>query len=173
MKFLKIDFETKVLLPVSSTLPLLSTLSKLTEIILPLASIRLLLKTINAPILLAHSLDDTEIPHSHSHSLFNLFVDPLLPPSPSPPESAADVLANDFDWDAFKNANEERQKKRSELVLDEPVEGFGTVFRLDRSWEKNGDVMLVESRYGGHNGIGLQESLVDVMAEVFFKPKSP
>ncbi|KAI5122811.1 hypothetical protein M0805_000153 [Coniferiporia weirii] len=125
-----------------------------------------ILHSIKAPILLAHSQDDREIPHVHSQSLFNELLDPLLPPVPDLPDSSE---LQTYNWTAYRNAKEARLSRKAELVQTRNISGFGSVHQLVRTGD-TGDVMYVESLWGGHDRIGLQESLIDLIGTVFFPP---
>ena len=106
-----------------------------------------------------------EIPYSHSEALFNGLVEQYLPPLVVPPTSPGE--ARGFDWSAFNAASKERQVVRSTLVTMREIPGFGTVHHLGRL-NGSGEVTFVEGRYGAHDRIGLQESLMDLVENVFF-----
>ncbi|EJC98093.1 alpha/beta-hydrolase [Fomitiporia mediterranea MF3/22] len=123
------------------------------------------LPTIKSRILLVHSKDDVEIPHSHSQSLFDGIVDQFLPILPALPESTSELQG--FDWAGFEAAKKERQTSRDALVRKQEIPGFATVHRLHRPGEF-GEVLFVEAEYGGHDRVGLQESLIDLISYELF-----
>ncbi|KAL5501582.1 hypothetical protein ACEPAH_8842 [Sanghuangporus vaninii] len=123
------------------------------------------LPTIKAPILLAHSKDDFVVPYAHSRTLFDRFLEEFLPPVPSLPSSHSDMRT--FDWTAFKTANDERLARKSALVNRQEIPGFAIVHRLNRT-NNSGEVIFVEASYGGHERIGLQDSLIDFLYSTFF-----
>ncbi|KAL5482707.1 hypothetical protein ACEPAI_9301 [Sanghuangporus weigelae] len=123
------------------------------------------LPTIKAPILLAHSKDDFAVPHAHSRTLFESFLEEFLPPAPSLPNSHSDMRT--LDWTAFKTANDERLARKSALVDRQEIPGFAIVHRLNRT-NDSGEVIFVEASHGGHNRIGIQDSLLDLLHFAFF-----
>ncbi|KAL5520101.1 hypothetical protein ACEPAG_1761 [Sanghuangporus baumii] len=123
------------------------------------------LPTIKATILLAHSKDDFDVPHAHSRTLFESFLEELLPPAPSLPSSHSDMKT--FDWIAFKTASDERLARKLALVDRQEIPGFAIVHRLNRTSD-SGEVIFVEASYGGHNRIGTQDSLIDLLQFTFF-----
>ena len=72
-----------------------------------------------------------------------------------------------FDWASFKAANAERRAKRSSIIEKQEIPGFASVQRLKRL-NGSGEVVFVEAEYGGHDRIGLQDSLIDLIDHIFF-----
>lgn len=122
-------------------------------------------QNIKAPIILAHSLDDLVIPSSHSHKLFEAMLDPLLPTVPTPPSGILELSS--FDWTSHNEAQEKRRARRSELVHVQEVEEFGTVRRFATT--HGYDFVFVETRWGSHDRVGLQETVMDIVDAVFFR----
>ena len=71
-----------------------------------------------------------------------------------------------MDWNAHTDALSKRRDVHSALVHTQSIEGFGGVSRFKRPGGE--DVVLVESNWGGHNLVGLQDSVVDVIGKMFF-----
>ena len=120
-----------------------------------------------APIYIVHSQDDFEIPYFHSQNLFESLLEPFLPPAPTAPTSPSEL--NKFDWAAFNDAAEARRVRRAAVVEKSSIDGFAKVQKLVRSKEKGvGLVVYVEALYGGHDRLGLQESLLDYLKVELF-----
>ncbi len=131
-----------------------------------------LLQNISAPILIAHSHDDADIPILHSQNLFDTLLEPMLTPLPELPYSPAEM--NEFDWPAFQRVKDDHLARKTALVSVQEVPGFGSVHRLHRS-DAAGEfhqVVFIETRWGGHNRIGLQDTVIDVTGKIFFS-KTP
>lgn len=114
---------------------------------------------IKAPIMLAHSHDDFDIPYFHSQNLFNALLDPLLPPLPALPSSLVEMTS--ADWSKHNEVLEKRRSRRAQIVATQEVENFGKITKFER--ESGSAVVFVETNWGGHNRIGIQESVMDVM----------
>jgi abhydrolase domain-containing protein 12 len=76
-------------------------------------------------------------------------------------------------WDELQVALRKRAEKRGAMVRSREVAGLGVVEEMDRDgafWEadaQGGKVVKLITRYGGHDRVGLQEGLQDIMADVF------
>lgn len=118
--------------------------------------------------MLTHSLNDAEIPCSHSQSLFNKLLEPYLPPLIPPPTSLNEI--NSFDWEASKLALEDRRAQRDAIVSTRTIANFGTVTQFMRGsdWYGPREVVHVEGMWGGHDRIGIQETVIDLIDSVFF-----
>jgi abhydrolase domain-containing protein 12 len=117
------------------------------------------LQNITMPIVIAHAENDWDIPPSHSDALFNALLAPHLPPAPTPPKSGIDDEAL-REYEGVLRQYEDMAIKRATLVDRVIIEGFGVV-------EKFGPHVSIRSQFGGHNQIGLQEGVQDVLREVF------
>lgn len=78
---------------------------------------------------------------------------PALPPSGLDERSTALRTAVQEEWDV-------RRTLREKLVERREVHNFGVV-------EKFAQVVLVTSLHGGHDHVGLQEGVQDVIGDVF------
>ncbi|KAI9060865.1 alpha/beta-hydrolase [Trametes sanguinea] len=122
------------------------------------------IKDINVPLFIAHSQNDMDIPHSHSRTLLDVLLDPHLPASPvSFPETPDQILKSE-DYVAFIEVQKERRAARSKLVRKVEVPTFGTIEEFDGS---AGKVVYVETFWGAHDDVGLQEGVQDIMASTF------
>ncbi|KAI0629835.1 alpha/beta-hydrolase [Trametes polyzona] len=121
-------------------------------------------KDINVPLFIAHSQNDMDIPHSHSRTLLDVLLDPHLPTSPVSFPATPDQILNSEDYAAYTEAQKQRHTARSELVRKIEVPTFGTIEEFDGS---AGKVVYVETFWGAHNDVGLQEGVQDVMASTF------
>ncbi|OBZ71304.1 Monoacylglycerol lipase ABHD12 [Grifola frondosa] len=106
-----------------------------------------IIQEFNVPTLLAHAIDDEEIPHLHSQTLLDRLLDLYLPPVVPLPSSAG-ITAG----------------ARNELVRKIEVPSFGTVEEFDG---RAGKVVYVESLWGTHREVGVQEGVQDVIASTF------
>lgn len=111
--------------------------------------------------LIAHAEDDWDIPHSHSDVLFQAFLEPLLPPVDAPlePWKMTEEL-----WKQFAVQQKERRDVRERVMTSTTIARFG---RVDRLVGAKRDVVLVKTLAGGHDYLGIQEGLVDVIGHTF------
>ncbi|EIN12401.1 alpha/beta-hydrolase [Punctularia strigosozonata HHB-11173 SS5] len=131
--------------------------------------------SIKAPLVIAHALNDWDIPPTHSSVLFDSFVAPHLPPLPymfqlQTQNPLAQLQHSQKQWEELQAALQKRAEKRSEWVNSWEVERLGEIEELDRAAAFGGDegkVVKVITKYGGHDRIGLQEGLQDLLADVF------
>ena len=65
----------------------------------------------------------------------------------------------------FLENQKQRNAKRSELVRKVEIPNFGTVEEFDGA---AGKVVYVETFWGSHNLVGLQEGVQDVIASTFW-----
>ena len=122
-----------------------------------------IIRDINVPVLLAHSQDDLDIPYEHSRTLLDTLLDPHLPLAFSLPDSPS-IIPSSEEYAAFLDAQKQRRAARSELVRKVEVPSFGTIEEFDGS---AGKVVYVETFWGKHNEVGLQEGVQDVIASTF------
>ncbi|KAH9950624.1 Alpha/Beta hydrolase protein [Amylocystis lapponica] len=122
-----------------------------------------IIQEFNVPTLIAHSRDDLDVPHSHSRTLLDRLLDPLLPPSVAlPPGPGAAVTADMFK--EYREALNKRQAARTALVKKVELPNLGTIEKFDGAY---GRVVYVEALYGSHSRVGLQEGIQDIIAETF------
>ncbi|KAI0761996.1 alpha/beta-hydrolase [Trametes elegans] len=119
---------------------------------------------INVPLFIAHSQNDIIIPHSHSRTLLDILLDPHLPATPISLPATPDQILSSEEYTAYIEAQKKRHAARSELVRKVEVPTFGTVEEFDGS---AGRVVYVETIWGAHNNIGLQEGVQDLFASTF------
>ena len=119
---------------------------------------------LKVPLLIVHAENDWDIPHSHSQTLFDAFLEQHLPPLPD--ITAAMAGASDEVAEHIVKLSEQRKALRGELVLasDVPRLGRVEVFSKDRT---HGRVAFLLTRWGGHSRVGLVEGVQDYMAEMF------
>ncbi|KDQ62270.1 hypothetical protein JAAARDRAFT_30167 [Jaapia argillacea MUCL 33604] len=123
------------------------------------------IRDIKAPILLAHSEDDWDIPVSHSEVLFEHLLEPHLPSVPSLPTSPAELSKiSQADWDAYATAQTRRKEARDELVLKKNLEHFGSIQEFSTGGAR---VVFTKTVWGGHDRIGLQEGVQDAIGRTF------
>ena len=85
---------------------------------------------------------------------------------PSIPSKISEL--SKFDWPAHQRLVAERASQREHHVLSQVIEKFGTIRRFRRT--SGHDVVFVESKYGGHDKIGLQGTVIDVIGAFFDLP---
>ncbi|KAJ6511983.1 Alpha/Beta hydrolase protein [Mycena vitilis] len=121
-----------------------------------------LVPRIKGSVLIAHAENDWEIPYTHSEALFNTFLDPLLPPTPSLPLNAASLTQDE--WSAFAEKLAARKEKREEIVTSVELRNFGTVHEFTEAGRK---VVFLQTLAGGHDYLGVQEGVHDVIGRTF------
>ncbi|KAJ6620741.1 Alpha/Beta hydrolase protein [Mycena sp. CBHHK59/15] len=121
-----------------------------------------LVPRIKGPVLIAHAENDWDIPYSHSEALFTTFLEPLLPAAPSLPTNA--ISLSQAEWSAFTQQLAVRKEKRDGIVTTVALHHFGTVQEFTESGRK---VVFVLTLAGGHDYLGVQEGLQDVIGRTF------
>lgn len=121
------------------------------------------IQDINVPVLLAHSQDDMDIPYHHARTLLDKLLDPHLPEAISLPATPNVILSKE-DYQAYVEAEKQRRTVRSQLVRKTELPSFGTVEEFDGA---AGKVVYVETFWGKHDQVGLQEGIQDVIASTF------
>ncbi|PPQ68412.1 hypothetical protein CVT26_006084 [Gymnopilus dilepis] len=118
---------------------------------------------ITASVLIAHAENDWDIPHTHSDVLFQAFLEPHLPPVDTP-ENPFGLKTEE--WDVIRAQQTLRLNKRDETVKTTNIDRFG---RVDEFWDAGNDrqVVLVKTLAGGHDYLGVQEGLVDIIGQKF------
>ncbi|PIL35196.1 transporter [Ganoderma sinense ZZ0214-1] len=119
------------------------------------------IQDINVPVLIAHSQDDPDIPYHHSRTLLDKLLAPHLPVAPLLPPNP-DMTFTQEQYAAVIEGEKARRAKRSELVRKVDIPSFGTIEEFDGS---AGKVVYVETFWGQHNKVGLQEGVQDVIAK--------
>ena len=119
---------------------------------------------ITAPVLIGHSLDDWDIPASHSEVLFDAYLDPHLP-AYTPPAMGPSALSAE-EWAKLSEAREARREARAAFIQHESLAKFGEV---DEFWDPKNErrVTLVKTLAGGHDRLPLQEGLQDIVKRKF------
>ena len=118
---------------------------------------------IDLPIFVAHSTSDFEIPHFHARNLIERLLDPVLPPSVVLPNAPGSSITKE-EYDAYKAAISKRKEARALLVKKTEIERLGLIEEFEVRGHK---IKYVESHWGGHNMVGLQEGVQDEMAHMF------
>ncbi|GJE88552.1 alpha/beta hydrolase [Phanerochaete sordida] len=114
----------------------------------------------HAPTLIAHAQDDPLITTLHSKTLIDAMLEPLLSADEQHPTSTPtpeELLAH-------RQLQEERGGKCGEIVQTTVVPNFGVIeeFKGLRA-----PVVYVETFWGSHSYIGIQEGIQDEMARLF------
>ncbi|KAJ7644291.1 Alpha/Beta hydrolase protein [Roridomyces roridus] len=122
-----------------------------------------LVPRIKGPVLLAHAENDWEIPYSHSEALFNTFLEPHLPAIPSLPTNPTSLTKEE--WTEFSDGLAKYKEARQAIITSVELRNFGTIQEFT---ESNGRrVVYVQSLAGGHNYLGVQEGLHDIIGRTF------
>ncbi|KAK7048136.1 AB hydrolase-1 domain-containing protein [Favolaschia claudopus] len=121
-----------------------------------------LIPRIKGPVLIAHAENDWEIPYSHSQALFDAFLDPILPPSPELPTNAASLSQEQ--WSQYMEQLNIRKEKREQAVTSVELHNFGTIHEATLSGRK---VVFLHTLAGGHDYLGVQEGVHDVIGRTF------
>ncbi|KAI0345650.1 alpha/beta-hydrolase [Trametopsis cervina] len=119
----------------------------------------------NAPTLIAHSQGDFDIPHSHSQTLIDRLLDPLLPAVTVQLPSAPGSPFSSEDFAAFAKARDDRLAARSALTRKTEIPSFGVVEEFEG--HKAPRVVYVETFWGSHARVGVQEGVHDEMGKLF------
>jgi abhydrolase domain-containing protein 12 len=119
---------------------------------------------LKVPLLLVHAEDDWDIPHEHSQTIFDAFLEPHLPALPD----ITTLMAGASEEVAQRMATlgQERAAIRSERVAVRDIARFGRAELFARD-TAHGDVVFLRTRWGGHDRVGLVEGVQDYMAEMF------
>jgi abhydrolase domain-containing protein 12 len=125
----------------------------------------LISQAINVPMLFVHAEDDWEIPHTHSDTLFDALLEPLLPPHPALPLHPG--AWSKEDWDEFVARLSARGEHRAQIVAQRDVVGLGMVREFAREPGVGERVVVLKTREGGHDGVLGLEGVQDVMRSVF------
>ncbi|KAH8077268.1 alpha/beta-hydrolase [Cristinia sonorae] len=111
---------------------------------------------LNVPVLFAHATDDNHVKHTHSKTLMGRLLDPYLP-------TLGHLPANPG-FEAYRESLRRRTDARVLLVKQSQIANFGV---LEEFETKHGKVVYVESMWGGHNLVPLQEGVQDQIAKMF------
>lgn len=117
----------------------------------------------NVPTLIAHAVNDFDVPHTHSRTLLDHLLDPLLPPAVDLP-SAPGTPMSEEEYAAFIEVQGKRREARATLVRKVEVPNFGVVEEFDGTY---GKVIYVETMWGSHALVGLQEGVQDAIISTF------
>lgn len=115
-------------------------------------------------VLIAHAENDWDIPDSHSDVLFQAFLERYLPPLDIPSNFLA---MSRQDWEIVQGRQRARQNKRNEILKSTTLMNFG---RIDEFSENGRKVVLVKTLAGGHDYLGVQEGLQDIIGRTFGIP---
>ncbi|KAH9030008.1 Alpha/Beta hydrolase protein [Lactarius hengduanensis] len=120
--------------------------------------------SLKVPLLIVHSEDDWDIPHVHSETLFDAFLEPHLPTLPE--FTAAMAGASEEVAERMTALAQERAALRTELVAVRDMARVGRAEVFARN-AAHGEVVFLRTRWGGHERIGLVEGVQDYMVEMF------
>lgn len=116
---------------------------------------------IKSSVIIAHALNDFDIPYTHSEVLFNAFLKPHLPaitPLPTTLPVPTDT------WNQFEIQRQAHFAKREVIVTSTDIGNFGTVDEFEQEGRK---IVLVKTQAGNHDFLGVQEGLQDIIGRSF------
>ena len=102
-----------------------------------------------------HAQDDWDIPHAHSAALFAAMLEPHLPALPHLPTLDARAAA-----EASAAVYRARADVRAALVTRTEVPRLGV---MEAFVHGGSDVVFLETRWGGHDTVGLLGGVQEVM----------
>lgn len=111
---------------------------------------------------------DETVPYSHSQTLVDELLTPLLPPAVPLPAPGSPLLKEEFA--AFTQAQTARREARLAVVKKREVPNFGIIEEFDRDGPNGSGahkVVYVESFWASHSNIDLHEGVQDEIARVF------
>ncbi|KIM43230.1 hypothetical protein M413DRAFT_444038 [Hebeloma cylindrosporum] len=116
---------------------------------------------ITASVLIAHAENDWDIPDTHSDILFQAFLEPHLPSVDHPDNP---LTTTQEEWDVVVKQQALRNAKRGEILKSLYLQNFG---RIDEFTQLGRKVVLVKTLAGGHDYLGVQEGLLDIIGKNF------
>ena len=138
-------------------------MSIINVIIPPIASSYVVLtpafKDISCPITIIHATDDWDIPVSHANVLFDALLESLLPAYPF---DQREMLLGKVPYSEVLQVISQRKARREEVITAKEIDGLGTIRSFAREEDK-GDVVMLETTWGEHNGITEIEGVIDVI----------
>lgn len=118
-------------------------------------------KDITCDVLIAHAEDDWDIPYRHSELLFQAFLEPHLPALKLPENP---LVATPNEWAEVNKVQIKREAVRDDILERKELPNFGQVEQF-RAGGRN--IVYVRSKAGGHDFIGAQEGVQDVIGKTF------
>ncbi|KAL1673434.1 Alpha/Beta hydrolase protein [Schizophyllum commune] len=109
----------------------------------------------SADIVIAHSENDLDIPHTHSATLFEAFLAPVLP------------TISDAEHPQTNGRDGRRALRREDIVKSTPIENFGIVEEFEDNRSGGRRVIFVKALAGAHDYLGIQEGLQDILGRTF------
>jgi abhydrolase domain-containing protein 12 len=116
---------------------------------------------ITVPVLIAHAENDWDISDAHADILFQAFLDPILTTVESPQNS---LPVSPESWHELTEQHARRKEVLDKVVRTTRIPKFGRVEEFDDGKRK---VVLVKTLAGGHDHLGKQEGLVDIIGKTF------
>jgi abhydrolase domain-containing protein 12 len=120
---------------------------------------------VTCPILLIHAENDFDIQIKHSQRLFDEVLEPYLDQYPYSQSEMAKVHPGEEQRRIVAEVSARRRQTRDEMVKESTIQGLGRIFRFERGTK--GDVTLLRSTWGGHDGIINHEGVMDVTRKLF------
>lgn len=115
--------------------------------------------------MLVHAKDDGEIPSFHSMVLFDKLLAPVLPPAP-PAFKSLPYTISEAEFEAVRTKHVEYNHLREELIRTTRTKEDAFV-KYEFQREGGIQTTLIETLWGGHDRMALQEGVQDMMKEAF------
>ncbi|GAA5889502.1 hypothetical protein JCM6882_007052 [Rhodosporidiobolus microsporus] len=120
------------------------------------------IEKIASPILILHAQNDPVIPFSHSRTLAEHLLGPLLSSHASRSSSSSSSASS-----SAEEVEQVLAEARKHLVKETKAGGWGVVSRFERG-EGRGEVVWAEAVRGAHNEIGTSEYSVQLIKDIIY-----
>jgi abhydrolase domain-containing protein 12 len=120
---------------------------------------------ITSPIMIAHARDDVETLLFNSLMVFDKLLEPLLPPAPPSFRSLSPAIS-EAEFESIRTRHQENKKLRDELVRVSHIKEDAMI-RYEFQRGEGVPTLFLETTWGEHGRLPVQEGLQDVMREVF------
>jgi hypothetical protein len=118
---------------------------------------------IKSPVTIVHSHDDDNTPISHAVLVFDQLISSVLGPVP-PSFHTLPFSTSEEEFTALKTKHREYRKLRDDAVTISRI--ANDAFVVNEAVRSDGvRLAFVETKYGGHGGIGAQEGVQDILIE--------
>lgn len=121
---------------------------------------------VTSPIVIGHARDDEDNLWYNSLMIFDKLMEPMLPPAP-PSFQTLPPTTSQAEFEAIRSQHQERKRCRDALVRTSRVRGDAITRHEFQRGEKSVQTVFVDTLWGGHGPMPLQEGLQDVIKEVF------
>ena len=120
--------------------------------------------------MIAHARDDVDNLFFNSLMIFDKLLEPLLPPAPPSFKSLSPTIS-EAEFETIRARHQENKKLRDALVRTSHIKGDAMI-RYEFQRGEGVPTLFLETSWGEHGRMPVQEGLQDVMREVFGLGKS-